>query len=371
MHIQVNLNYKIPAALKLVLLWIKFNRMRQKPILVFKIGTSSITDEHGSLDSTVVRSVVKQLAALHAHYHIVIVSSGAVGTGKKYIRHYSGKIVERKAAAAIGNPILLHKYAQLFAKHTISIAQSLCERSHFSDREKFLQLRDTYEELWKNGVIPIANENDVVSSRELKFSDNDELATLLAVGFGAQYLLIGTSVSGVLDKQGNVLPSIEKFDESVLSLANKETSSSGLGGMISKLTFAHLATSMGIKVVIFSSREKNGIAKAIKEKTGTICFPRSVSKSARQKWLATGSVAIGSIEVDEGAHKALLKRKSLLMVGVKNINSDFGKGEAFEINNHEGKTFAVARAKMSSAEAAKNMKKRNLVLAHADDIVLI
>src|SRR3954465_2391513 len=136
----------------------------QKPILVFKIGTSSITDEKGNLDETVVKSVAKQLAALHRDFHIVLVSSGAVGTGKKYIKDYSGKIEERKAAAAIGNPILIHKYSEVFKKYKIAIAQSLCERGHFSDREKFLQLRATYRELWSNGVIPIANENDVVSS---------------------------------------------------------------------------------------------------------------------------------------------------------------------------------------------------------------
>ncbi len=343
----------------------------QKPILVFKIGTSSITDEKGNLDETVVKSVAKQLAALHRDFHIVLVSSGAVGTGKKYIKDYSGKIEERKAAAAIGNPILIHKYSEVFKKYKIAIAQSLCERGHFSDREKFLQLRATYRELWSNGVIPIANENDVVSSRELKFSDNDELATLLAVGFGAQYLLIGTSVKGVMDKDGKLLKKIEKFDDKVLALATKETSAFGLGGMITKLTFAHLATSMGIKVVIFSAKEKNGLINAVHEKTGTICSPKNVTKSARQKWLVSGSLVIGSIIVDDGAHKALLKRKSLLAVGIKSIGSMFEKGEAFEIQDENGNAFAVARSKISSAELQKNLKQQNLVLAHADDIVLI
>ena len=190
----------------------------QKPILVFKIGTASITDANGNLDEAVVQSIASQLATLHKEFHIVLVSSGAVGTGKKFIKNYSGKIEERKAAAAIGNPILIYKYSEAFSKYKIPIAQSLCERGHFSDREKFLQLRATYEELWKNGIIPIANENDVVSSRELKFSDNDELATLLAVGFGAQLLMIGTSVPGVLDTEEKVVRKIEKFDQKILSL---------------------------------------------------------------------------------------------------------------------------------------------------------
>ncbi len=343
----------------------------QKPILVFKIGTSSITDIKGNLDEIVVQSIAKQLAALHKEFHILIVSSGAVGTGKKYIKNYSGKIEERKAAAAIGNPILIYKYSEAFAKYKIPIAQSLCERGHFSDREKFLQLRGTCEELWKNGVIPIANENDVVSSRELKFSDNDELATLLAVGFGAQLLLIGTSVDGVLDSNGNVIRRIEKFDEKILALATKEKSAAGLGGMISKLTFAHMATNLGIRVIIFPTKEKNGLLNAVKEKTGTICLAKNVTKNARQKWLASGSLVIGSVVVDEGAQKALFKRKSLLAVGIKSIKAVFEEGEAIEILDTTGNAFAVARAKISSKALGKNLKQQNLILAHADDIVMM
>lgn len=343
----------------------------QKPILVFKIGTSSITDKNGNLDEAVVLQVAHQIALLHKKFHIVMVSSGAVGTGKKFIKNYTGKIEERKAAAAIGNPILIHKYTEAFKKYKIPIAQSLCERSHFSDRIKFLQLRATYEELWKNGIIPIANENDVVSSRELKFSDNDELATLLAAGFGAEILLIGTTVNGVLDKSGKVVTRIDDFNDKILSLANNEKSDAGLGGMTSKLTFAHLATSMGIKVVIFSAREKNSLINAVKEKTGTVCVPKVVSKTARQKWLASGSLVIGNVQVDEGAHKALLKRKSLLVVGVQSIKQQFSIDEAFEITDENGNVFAVARAKISSKDFEKNSKQQNLILAHADDIVLL
>ena len=343
----------------------------QKPILVFKIGTASITDANGNLDEAVVQSIASQLATLHKEFHIVLVSSGAVGTGKKFIKNYSGKIEERKAAAAIGNPILIYKYSEAFSKYKIPIAQSLCERGHFSDREKFLQLRATYEELWKNGIIPIANENDVVSSRELKFSDNDELATLLAVGFGAQLLMIGTSVPGVLDTEEKVVRKIEKFDQKILSLATKDKSATGLGGMISKLTFAHMATSLGIKVLIFSAREKNGLLQAVKEKIGTVCIPKNATKNARQKWLASGSLVIGSIMVDEGAQKALLKRKSLLAVGVKEVLAPFKEGEAIEITDIYKNVFAVARAKISSKELLNSDKQQKLLLAHADDIVLL
>lgn len=340
-----------------------------KPVLVFKIGTSSITTAEGEVDEVLLTSIAQQISELHQKFDIVIVSSGAVGTGKKFIEGYSGKIGERKAAAAIGNPILVGKYAKAFEAHQIPIAQSLCERHHFSNRNQFLQLRDTYQELWKHGVIPIANENDVVSNLELKFSDNDELATLLAIGFGAELLLIATSVPGVLDANDELVPKIEKFTPAILGYARKDKTSVGLGGMISKLTFARLATSLGIRTVIFGARSENGIIQAVEGKNGTICTAKKATANARQKWLASGRKVYGRVQVDEGARKALLNRKSLLSVGVTEVLRSFEKGEVFDIIDIDGWVFAVALAKMDSEEVVAKEKKA--IVAGADDIVLI
>jgi glutamate 5-kinase len=342
-----------------------------KPVLVFKIGTSSITTPSGEVDLVLLQHLAAQIAALHEHYHVVIVSSGAVGTGKRFIKGYSGKLEERKAAAAIGNPILVNKYAEAFASYNIPIAQSLCERQHFSNRHQFLQLRETYRELWKHGVIPIANENDVVSNLELKFSDNDELATLLAVGFGAEVLLIATSVEGVLDAESKVVRSIDHFDAQVLGLARQEKSAGGLGGMISKLTYARLATSLGIRVVIFGAREPSALQRAIEGGLGTNCPPRKATATARQKWLASGRVVNGRIAVDAGAKRALEARKSLLAVGVLGVQQPFDKGEVFDMVDEEGFPFAIGLAKVSSEDLHLRRGEQNLLVAGADDIVLL
>jgi glutamate 5-kinase len=342
-----------------------------KPILVIKFGTASITHKNGDLDENVVAEIARQVASIHNGYHIVLVSSGAVAAGKKLLKNYTGTISERKAAAAIGNPILLNKYAGYFAPYGIHIAQSLCERQHFSNRDQFLQLKRTYEDLWANDIIPIANENDVVSNLELKFSDNDELATLIAVGFGASVLLFSTSVPGVLDADGKVIPVIPVIDKAALGLANKEKSALGLGGMVSKLTFARLATRMGIKVVIFGIGTTDGILNAIKEKTGTLCYPQKVSLPARKKWLASGSLVTGSLQIDAGACKALQNGHSLLAVGVKAIVEKFEQGEVIEIQDENHVTVAVGRAKISSEEIAGNLKTQKLIVASADDIVLL
>lgn len=342
-----------------------------KPILVIKFGTASISRENGELDESVMADIAKQVSEVHKDYNIVLVSSGAVAAGKKYLKEYGGTISERKAAAAIGNPLLLNRYAHYFSSYGIPIAQSLCERQHFSNRNQFLQLKKTYEELWDNGIIPIANENDVVSDLELKFSDNDELATLIAVGFGASLLLFSTSVAGVLDKEGKIVPQIDVIDEQALGLADTKKSSLGLGGMVSKLTFARLATRMGIKVVIFSIRTPHGIRLATEGKTGTLCLPQPCSMPARKKWLASGSLVTGRLQVDAGAVQALKKRHSLLAVGVKSVLEKFENGEVFEIVDENNEVIAVARAKVSSDALASGNKAQNKEVAHADDIVLL
>jgi glutamate 5-kinase len=342
-----------------------------KPILVIKFGTASITKPSAELDEDVMAEIARQVALLHQAYKIVLVSSGAIAAGKKHLKSYSGTISERKAAASVGNPLLLNKYSHYFSKYNIAIAQSLCERRHFSNRNQFVQLHKTYEELWANGIIPIANENDVVSDLELKFSDNDELATLIAVGFGAEMLLFSTSVPGVMNSSGEVVPLIRNIDKEALALASKEKSATGLGGMISKLTFARLATRMGIKVVIFGIRTKDGILNAIQEKTGTLCLPQECTIPARKKWLASGSLVTGSVVVDEGAEKALHKGHSLLAVGVRDVTGHFECGEVFEILNGAAILVAVARARVGSDTLSINLKTQNLEVAHADDIVLL
>ncbi len=343
-----------------------------RPLLILKIGTASITRPDGALDEPVLVDVVRQVAQLHRGVRWLIVSSGAVGAGKRFLREYGNTLSERKAAAAIGNPLLIQKYAQYFSPYGISIAQSLCERSHFSQRKQFLQLRETFETLWDNDIIPIANENDVVSNLELRFSDNDELATLMAVGFGADQLLLGTSAPGLLDRTGEVVPLIHEFDEEILSLANPHLSSGlGLGGMVSKLTFARMATRMGIPTTIFGLRGSESILKAVKGEVGTQCLPRPCTLQARQKWLASSSLVAARVEVDAGAAAAIQRRSSLLAVGVRQVNGQFEKGEVVEIALKGKSPLALARVRLSSEDLQARLHEKNLEVAHANDLVLI
>lgn len=348
------------------------NYAMKKPILVIKFGSAALTTDDGEINEIVILEAARQIAILQSRYNIVIVSSGAVAAGKRYLSRYTGSLASRKAAAAIGNPLLLGIYSTYFRPYKIALAQSLCERHHFANRDQFLQLKQTYQELWKNNIIPVANENDVVSNKELKFSDNDELATLIAVGFGAELLLFNTSAPGVLDQNDQVVREIPQIDKNVLALARSEKSSTGLGGMTSKLNFARLANQFGIPVVIFSMKENDAIIRAVAGDVGTLCHAQATKRvSSRNKWIASGSLITGRVVVDPGAVAALLKRRSLLAVGVQQVLESFEAGEVFHILDSEENTIAVAKAKIDSRLVANGEKKQNLEVAHANDIVLL
>ncbi len=341
------------------------------PLIVLKIGSSSITQVNGELDEAVIASVAKQISEHKDKYRWLIVSSGAVACGKKYIQNYDRSLSKKKAAASVGNPLLMATYSKYFAQYNICVGQSLCEREHFSDRKRFLQLKDTLQMLWESNIIPIANENDVVSSLELKFSDNDELATLMGIGLEADTILFGTSVPGLLDAEKKVIREVKQVNDQVLSMATTEKSFAGLGGMTSKLTFARLATRLGIKVHIFGLKDFNSINQVLENEVGTFFSPQAKTISARKKWLASGCLVSGKVSVDKGASKALLERKSLLAVGITEIAEDFAQGEIFEIYNDKNQSIGLAKSKHNSSQIKKNLKTKNFEVAHADEIILI
>jgi glutamate 5-kinase len=342
----------------------------QKPVLVIKLGTAVLTNDKGVIVQSVIKKVAAEVAALSGTYRIVLVSSGAVGSGRSYIRDYKGTLTERKAAAAVGNPILIRYYQKHFSAYGIPVAQALCERHHFSSRARFLQLKETFTEFWKNDILPVMNENDLVSNVELKFSDNDELATLTAIGFAAEALLLCTSVGGFMDAGGQIISRVEKVDSRILGFVQEVKSTGGLGGMLSKLTFTRLACSLGIRVVIGGISGKTPFADALAGRTGTQFIARASNLKARQKWLASGSITLGSIFVDKGAARALMQRKSLLSVGIRKVQGKFGPGEVVQLKDEEEIIIGVAKMKLGAAEVVAHLSSKNTVVAHADDIVL-
>jgi glutamate 5-kinase len=342
----------------------------QKPVLVIKLGTAVITGSDGKANEMIIMRLAEEIAELSKSYKVVLVSSGAVGSGKSFIKNYKGTLIERKAAAAVGNPILIQLYHKHFSMHNLVVAQALCERHHFSNRSQFLQLKETFYEFWENNIIPVVNENDLVSNVELKFSDNDELSTLIAIGFDAETLVICTSVGGFLDNNKTIVPSVENIDDRILGYVNAEKSAVGLGGMVSKLTFTRLATSLGIQVIMTGLNRENALTQSMAGNCGTIFKPKKSNLKARQKWLASGSITLGSLRVDKGAEKALHDRKSLLTVGVKDVKGIFSAGEVVQLINEAETIIGVAKVKLDAVQMLEQISKKNALAAHCDDIVL-
>ena len=342
----------------------------QKPVLVIKLGSATISNSDGSINKNIIKKITDEIAKLAENWRLVLVSSGAVGSGRSSIKNYKGSLIERKAAAAVGNPLLIQLYHQYFSQHGIAVAQALCERHHFSNRLQFLQLKETFNMFWNNNILPVVNENDLVSNIELKFSDNDELATLIAVGFDADTLIICTSVGGFLNADKHIIPVVEKIDSTIQSYVQSDKSSLGLGGMLSKLTFTKLATSLGIKVIVCGLQHDNFFVSALEGLNGTTFLPQQSNFKARQKWLAGGSITIGNIIVDAGAAKALTNRKSLLTIGIKQIEGNFAQGEVVQLMNDVNEIIGVARVKLDAKEMHDMLTQKNTMAAHADDIVI-
>jgi len=342
----------------------------QKPVLVVKLGTTVITNTEGVIDYKIIKKVVKAIVELNKAYRLVLVSSGAVGSGRSYIKNYKGSLIERKVAAAVGNPILIQLYHKHFSKYGITVAQALCERHHFSNRSQFLQLKETFHEFWNNDILPVVNENDLVSNIELKFSDNDELATLMAIGLDADTLIICTSAGGFLDGNKQLIAAVDKIDDTILGFVSTEKSVLGLGGMLSKLTFTRLATSLGIKVIICGLSGEKSFSLALAGKKGTTFKAQKSNLKARQKWVASGSITFGGIRVDQGAEKALHSRKSLLTVGISDVQGSFSAGEVVQLINEEENIIGVAKVKLNAADIAAQISKKNIIAAHADNIVI-
>jgi len=342
----------------------------KQPTLVIKLGSAVLSNSDGTTNQTVIRKIADEVAGLSNQYRIILVSSGAVSSGRNFLRQYKGTLTERKAAAAIGNPILIEMYRKQFARHDITVAQALCERHHFSNRNQFLQLKNTFETFWKNSVLPIVNENDLISNNELKFSDNDELATLLAIGFNAQKMLLCTSSKGLLNQEGKIIPLVQAIDNSILSCITKDKSSVGLGGMLSKITFTQLATSLGIEVIMCGLEGKTPLRQALRGEAGTWFRAKRSNLKERQKWLLSGSVTVGQIHVDEGAEKALHARKSLLTVGIKRTEGQFSAGEVVQLMNLQEMIIGVGKTRLSAAEIQSLRNSKNQMAAHANDIVL-
>ncbi|RMG05730.1 MAG: glutamate 5-kinase [Nitrospirae bacterium] len=331
--------------------------------LVIKIGSNIITKETG-LDTRRISSIVTEIAKLHSEGHeIAVVSSGAVAAGvrKLGLKKRPTEIRQKQAAAAAGQSSLVQAYEKAFGRHKKKVAQILITRDAFHDRYRYINARNTIMTLFDYRVIPIINENDSVSIEEIKFGDNDQLASLVAGLISADRLIILSDVDGLYTKDpsrfpdAELIPLVEEITVDLKSAAGREGSMVGTGGMISKLIAAEKAMRLGIVVNIINGRKQKALRDLLSGKrVGTEFKPSAKRVSSRKGWLAFGVRTKGSVVIDSGATEAIIRRgKSLLPSGIIDVEGSFNAGDAIYCTDQAGRKIAKGLSNYSSHDIQK------------------
>jgi glutamate 5-kinase len=354
--------------------------------IVVKIGSRAIVQGDRPGEGRF-QSIADQVAELRKRGHsVVLVSSGAVAMGcqRLGITKRPTQLPELQAAAAIGQPLLMQAYEVAFAKHGLQIAQILLTHAEVADRQRYLNARAAMDAMIELGAVPIINENDTVSTEELQFGDNDQLAAMLAPLAGADLLVLLTDVDGLLDADKQRIPLVQDFDAAVRLIWPKENDLS-LGGMASKLGAARRACQVGLPVVIAKAQQPGVLAKIVNgDDAGTLFLPAGATLASRQYWIAFTLKSRGSVVVDEGAVSALMAHKrSLLPAGVVEVRGEFRSGDAVSVVTADGREIARGLTRYDARDVRKLQGVRSDEIAtrlgfhlgdeiiHRDDLVVL
>ena len=336
--------------------------MSKYKTIVIKIGSSTLTNKAGNLDTANLKRIAGEIADLKKQKKdIIIVTSGAIVSGSESLKFNKKPrtIPEKQAAAAVGQSLLMGEYAKAFGEHGITAAQILLTKDEVTDRERYLNTRNTLTKLLDMGVIPIVNENDTVSVDEIKIGDNDTLSALVASLIGADLLIMLTDVDGFMmpdeDNELQVVHEIKEITQDIKEAAGHPSTQRGVGGMITKIQAAEICSDAGVVTAIGNGRTDGVMAEIIAgKKIGTIFAPKVSRMESRKRWLAHGLPVKGTLVIDGGAETALIKgNKSLLPVGIKDVTGKFDLGEAVSIKNENGLEIARGLVNYSSDNLRK------------------
>lgn len=362
--------------------------------LVVKVGSSLLVDpETGELRRGWLEKLVQDIAELKAAgVEVVLVSSGAIGLGRKALGQAARpkSLDELQAAAAVGQIQLAEAYGSLFAAHGLSVGQVLISLPDFEDRRRYLNARATVSALLEAGVIPVFNENDTVATHEIRFGDNDRLAARVAGLVQADLLLLLSDVNGLYntdprsDPTAQHISCVKEIDDDIRALAGPASASGyGTGGMVSKLEAADMATSAGSAMII-ADGSKDAPISALKHGAWATLFETKVNPLAvRKRWLRGLSAPKGFLHLDSGAVAAVRGGASLLSVGVTDVLGQFQRGDAVALMGPDGDTIGIGLAGLTSsvarsiagltseaaAEKLGHAPRSNLV--HRDDLVVL
>jgi len=330
--------------------------------LVIKLGSSLLAPEGSQVRQERLKALASQVAHLKKEgRQVVLVSSGAIASGmriKKFARRPAA-VEEKQALAAIGQPELMHAYSRAFAEHGITVAQVLLTKDDILTRGRYLNARRALQALLDLDAVPIVNENDTVAVDEIRMGDNDLLSAHVANLTEADALIILTDVDGLYtanpakNSSAVRLDSVDRITPEIRRMAGLMPGSSvGSGGMETKLAAAALVTAAGHAVLVARGTDERVIERAVAgEAVGTLFLPAGRRMPSRQRWLAVGAQARGSITVDAGARDAVVKKgRSLLPRGITAVSGTFERGEAVILRDPGGAEFGRGLASYSSAE---------------------
>ena len=329
--------------------------------IVVKVGSSLVTNEGRGVDAEAIGNWCRQLAALAAQgRELVMVSSGAIAEGMLRLGWSARpkELHEQQAAAAVGQMGLVQMYETKLREHGMRSAQVLLTHADLADRERYLNARSTLLTLLSLRVIPVINENDTVVNEEIKFGDNDTLGALVANLVEADALVILTDQRGLYsadprkDPQARFIDEAEAGDPALEQMAGGAGSSIGRGGMITKVLAAKRAAGSGASTVIAWGREPDVLLRlAAGERIGSALVARTAKLAARKQWMVDHLQLRGSVVVDDGAVQKLRDEgKSLLPIGVVEVQGDFQRGDVIAVRAAGGRELARGLANYSSTE---------------------
>ena len=343
--------------------------------IVVKAGTAILSgggEDSAGVNLEVLGSIVRQICQIREQgAEVMLVTSGAIAVGRAALGRagpLSRDIRSRQVSAAVGQSRLMQIYQEQFAVHGVTVAQALLTIGDLSNRQSYLNVRNTLQGLLELGVVPLLNENDVVAVDEIGavFGDNDRLSALVANLVDADLLLILTDIDGLytadprVDPSATLIPRVERVDERIEALAGRHLQPWARGGMPTKLEAARLVTTSGVPMIMAHGRDDGVALRAARgEAVGTFFQAAEEKLEARKRWLLNlltqgGVSQLGQVSVDDGAAAALLKHhRSLLPAGVRGVAGGFGRGDTVFVVDGLGNRIACGIANYSAEDIAR------------------
>ena len=368
------------------------NHLAQARRLIVKIGSALLVDqESGELRRSWLEALCDDVAALRArNQEVLIVSSGAVALGRATLGWLgrSLRLEEKQAAASVGQIQLAYLYQQILGRHGIAVGQILLTLQDTEARRRHLNARATLHQLLAQGVVPVINENDTVTTSEIRFGDNDRLAARVAQMTSADTLVLLSDIDGLYTADPRVDPEARHLDEvreitpEIEAMAGVAQPGISTGGMVTKLGAARIAMSAGCGMIIANGKLLNPLA-AIGNGARTTWFaPSAEPLTARKRWIAGSVAPAGSVTVDDGAASALSDGKSLLPAGVVAVEGRFDRGDAILVRRRDGTNIGLGLSAYASDDVGRilGQKSKNIEailgfrgrdeIIHRDDLVI-